>query len=209
MKGKAVQGIILFVMIVCMLAVYPGKIVKRDITMRSGDLYYELTPELQPGMSSDQYFVAKQSYVKDIDFAVDTQNAKVKEGTLRFELFDAEENLLYNEEVPYSDVINRTYYSINVEMKLKRNQIYHYRITNIDVTENIPSVVYSTEESMYSEPNCGLYYEGVQQAGEALTRYVWRGALKWNHLLGIWGFIAAVGFFLCEIVASRKMKEEK
>lgn len=198
------QKLILTVMAACILPFFG--IVREDTEQRSGDASHILTEALAPGASFSQSFRASYQTLKALDFVVDYDDGSPQNGTLLFELLDAEDHVLHRQEIPYSQIGGYVYHRIELDMRLKRHRLYTYRITNLDITENMPRAVCTTDPSMHALPNRLLTFDGTEMEAKALTRYLWDTPLRLHYVLAFSAFIGLAGFTLVEAVGPRDEK---
>jgi hypothetical protein len=205
-KHNLRESIIVIAMIVCIVPFTPLGSFRDDVTQRSKDVGHAFTDELEPGMSVTQYFVAKYSDLESIEFVV-YYDGDVKDGNLLFELLDSDDNLLFVKEISYCYVENYTYDGVETDLKLKRFHTYKYRITNMDIVENVPKVVYETDRRKDAAPNRSMEFDGKVTEGNLLTRYVWNAPIAWYHVLSVAACIGVVGFTLMKLTKTEKKEK--
>ncbi len=187
------KRMILLAVLAGMMCVWPLCLYRRDTEERSGDEGHMVTEGLEPGQCLSQTFQATESYIRGIDFALEYVDGLPREGTIRFELLDESGKLLHGEEMSYEWLPSHTYYGVPLEMRLKKNAVYEYRVVNVDVTENLPGVIYTHDAGMDAAPDRELAVGGVPVEGAALTKYTWKAPMDPLNTLELWGFMAAVG----------------
>lgn len=210
MKTKIIKGALLFFIAVCMLLVWPVSIVRREVSDRSGD-GYGVTEKLGQGMSFSQHFLPKESRLKSIDFVFTFEEELPREGEFLFEVLNEEGEAIYTGRIPYGVFINYNFYRVPVDLKLNKNKIYTYRVSNTNVTENPPRVVYTEEPSMHVEEARGMLFQDLPVEGEAMTQFVWKAPLDFVSVLASWSFLAIGGFAALELAdhfAKKKTKAE-
>lgn len=203
------QKIILAVCLLCLLPFWPLGLVREDVEQRSKDASHQIADPLAPGDSLTQSFRASHGTLKALDFVLECDDGQPKNGTLLFQLTDAGNHVLYSEELPYSQIGGYRYHRVDLNLSLKWQRLYTYRITNLDITENMPRPVYTSDPSMHAAPNRRMTLKGEEIQGAALTRYTWNAPLRLHYVLAIAGFIGTVGFTLTEAAGpGRKQGKE-
>lgn len=214
--GKTwIQKMVIAGMIVLIAIMWPLCIVREDWSSRSGDSGHALTEELQPGMAFTQKFYAEKSYLTAIDYALEFDHTLPLEGKFLFELLDETGHVLFSTEHPFNLTPDYSYCSIEIGKWLKKGRVYEYRLTNVDVVQNLPKVIYTEDEAMHAEINCGMTFGGDAVVGEALSRYHWKVPLDWKKIVSYGSFMAIFAFVIYELeevrIARKKMNlsEEK
>lgn len=200
------QKIIIFVMLFAMISIWPLCLVRRETENRSGDQYHLISEEMTPGTVVTQSFRARERYLETVDFVLTFDEDAERKGSLLFELLSEDGEVLQSVPLNYEIISNGAYFRICTERKVKKNGVYQYRLTNVDITENLPRVMYTGEEAMYAVNNCGFTWNQQKIDGEALSRYHWKAPLDPCMILACWGILGIVGFTFFEIMGNIKKK---
>lgn len=199
-----VQKGILFLMVMCIIPFWPLGLVREEVQQLSGSESHAWTGAIEPGMTVTQAFQASHGRLLSLEIVLDYDVSQVLEGNLLFEILDAEDNILYQQKIPYDQIDNYAYYPIEMNLKLKRYHIYKYCVTNLDITENMPKAVYTVDEKMHAAPNRQMTFNGETVEGKAMTRYKWNATLRFHNLLAVAACIGVTGFTLIEIAERKK-----
>lgn len=194
--------------IACILwvgVIHPFREVEYAYTGNEG---HEITRPLEVNESITQYFRATDNNLIQLEFAVDFDERYPKEGQLYFELLDAEGNAVYAEVLDYGQMPDYKYNGPIVNVRLKKGKEYVYRLTNLNVTENMPCAIYTTDEEMCSLKKGKIEFAGEVMEGELITKITANVPLDANHTLAICGCIGMVGFAVYEVL-SRIEKGQK
>lgn len=194
------------IMIFCLLPFWPLGLVREVEEERSGDSGHGVTEEMIPGTGMIQTFRAEHSQLKKLDFVLNYDESQGREGTILFELLDEKDGIVYQEEIPYSQIDQYTYHTVSLDIELKKHHIYKYCLTNLDITENIPRVVYTVEEQMHAAPNREMTFAGETVDGQSLTRYTWNRPLRYYNVMAVAGLIGCAGFTLTELAGQKGKK---
>ncbi len=210
LKGiSTLQKVILVLMLMAMAGIWPLCLVRQNAENRSGDFNHSFTEEMQQGMVITQNFRAEESYLKTIDYVLEFDAERPLKGEFRFELLGQDGKVLYSENVPYNLTPKYTYCGVEVKQWLHKGEIYQFRLTNVNVPENFPKLVYSNTEEMHAQNNCGLEMNGQVISGEALTRYTWKVPFDLERILAVWAVTGVVAWSFYEFTKKKEQSSEK
>lgn len=209
MMIKRVKGTILFCTVLCMLLVWPGCLVRRETSDRSGEKGHKYTEELRQGMEFSQRFQPRESCLSAIDFAFAYDETLPREGEFCFEVLNPQQKPIYTGRIPYGVISNHTYYRVPVDLRLDKKKEYTYRVSNTNVTVNPPRVVYTADSGMHAPENKELLFQGKKVHGQALAQFVWRAPLDLFSVLAAWSFLALCGFTVAEAAECFMEKMQK
>lgn len=204
-----IQKVVVVLLIIGMTVIWPFCLVRETVGNRAGDDEQAHTEELQVGMYVEQNFRAEHRFLETIDYVLGFDPESPLEGEFLFELFDEQGSLLYSTNYPYNLTPDYRYCDIEVGQRLHKDGIYRYRLTNLSVTQNVPFVVYSVDESMYTVNNCGMTFNGESIQGESMTRYTWSVPYPWRRIILYWGTMGIVVSCIYELEEVRKAKKQK
>lgn len=206
---KIIKRLYILLIVACMLWVWPIHPFKEVGSVRSGDEGHAFTEPLAVGEALTQSFRATDNNLIQLEFVMDYDAAKSRQGTLYFELLDAKGKVLFAQHLDYGQMPAYKYSGPVINVRLKKGKQYSYRITNLDITENMPRGVYTTQSAAYGLKKGVLYVGGQEVDGELLTRITANKPLPIYDTLAIWGAIGLVGFGGYEVLkAMTKRKEE-
>lgn len=209
-KSNLVQRLILLVAIVGMLLVWPGCIVRSEVTQTIEHEIYRTTEGMQENTLMTQEFVARESVLSALELVIDYNPELPLEGIFKIEIIDEADAVIYEGLFPYFLVEDYTFYRIQTfDLRLKKGRVYRYRLTNQDITENLPGIVYTLREAENGEDYGQLCLGGAVIEGEAFVRYVWKRPFDVLSILGVWSCLALGGFFLWEFAEKRKRKKNR
>ncbi len=193
------KWLILGVMLIGMASVWPLGLVRRPAEERSGDVGHLESEAIGPGECLSQTFLATESYLESLGFVLRYEEGLPREGSILFELLDAEGNPLFRQQVGYGWIPNYSYFDIYVKKRLRAGALYEFRVGNVDVTENLPRAVYTDDDRMNASPSVEMAVNGERVQGAALGRYTWMEPMDWQNVLELWAFLGMAGFFLTEV----------
>ena len=206
-KSNLIQRLILLLVIVGMLLIWPVCIVRNEVTQTIEHEIYKTTEGMKTDTLLTQEFIAKESVLSAFDLVIDYNPELSTEGIFKIEIIDSEESVVYEGLFPYFLVEDYTFYRIlTYDLHLKKGDIYRYRLTNQDITENLPGIVYTVREQETGEGYRQLCLGDAVIEGESFVRYVWKEPLDIVSVLGVWSCLALGGFFLWELAGQCKMK---
>lgn len=197
---KIAKRLLVLLIVASMLWVWPVHPFREVESVHSGDVGHKLSKPLQVNESAIQYFKAPDNNLIQLEFVVDFDERYPREGQLYFELLDSEGQAVFTETLDYAQIPDYKYYGPVINVRLKRGRQYAYRITNLNVTENQPSVVYLEKEKLFCLKKGSLEVAGEAVWGEFLTRITTNKPLDAANTLAIWGCIGMVGFGLYEVL---------
>ena len=212
MKSTKLQKLIILIMIAAMIVIWPLCLFRKEVANRSGDSGHALTEEMQVGMTVIQRFRAEEMFLKSVEYVLDFDATLPLEGEFLFELLDEEGKVLHSQTKPFNLTPDYAYCDIQINKYVLKNKIYQFRLTNLNIKENVPRLVCSIEEDMHAENNCGMKWNGQDFDGEALTMYTWTAPLDFQKVLVLYGMIGITGCVLYEfagILSERKNAKEK
>ena len=207
---KILKKLLVLLVIACMLWVGPVHPFRRVDYAHTGNEEHEITRPLEVNESITQYFRATDNNLIQLEFAVDFDERYPKEGQLYFELLDFGGNVIYEEVLDYGQMPDYKYNGPIINVRLQKGREYAYRLTNLNVTENMPCGVYTTDSTMCSLRKGRIVFDGKTMDGELLTKITSNKPLAANNVLAIWGCIGMVGFLVYEVLARmEKMQADK
>ena len=116
---------------------------------------------------------------------------------------------MYEGLFPYFLVEDYTFYRINIDdMRLKKGATYKWRLTNQDITANLPGIVYTSKEQEDGEEYQRLVLNGEEIEGESFVRYVWKESLDLLSILGVWSCIGIGAGLIWECLEQVKNREK-
>lgn len=207
MKRSSVKRLVLLSAVVCMLLVWPFCLVRRDALQTIEHELYHTTEGMKTGSTMTQSFTAVCRVFCGLELVMDFNSELPQEGIFKIELLDGEDEVLYEGLFPYFLVEDYTFYRISLDdIKLKKGAGYKLRLTNQDVTENLPGIVYTTAEGVGEYEQ--LVFDGEELAGEAFVRYLWKEPLDWLSILGIWSGIGIAAALVWEGIEQFQNKKK-
>lgn len=198
---KIIKRSLIALIIACMLWVWPIHPFREVVSVNSGNEGHEISKPLLVNESAVQYFKAPDNNLIQLEFVVDFDERYPKEGQLYFELLDSKGEAVFAETLDYGAMPDYKYNGPVVNVRLKKGKQYAYRITNLNVTENMPCVVYLVKEPLYCLKKGALEIAGEAVSGEFLTRITTNKPLNAANTMAIWGCIGMVGFMGYEMLA--------
>ena len=142
-----------------------------------------MTEEMQVGMNFTQTFRAKKSILGSFDYVLTFDPTLPLEGKFLVEILDEEGRDVYSREYPFNLTPDYSYCTLEVNQRLKKGAVYQLRVTNLDVTQNLPRVVYTRDADMFADNNSEMTFHGTKIAGQALTRYTWKVPMNWLKII--------------------------
>lgn len=201
---KKVKRLLVLLIAACMLWVWPVHPFKEVGTERSGDDGHVISKPIEVNESIAQSFKATDNNLIQLEFVIDYDERYPKEGQLRFELLDSKGEAVFVETLDYGQMPDYKYNGPIINVRLKKGRQYTYRLTNLNVTENMPCGVYTTHSASYSLKKGTLEIAGETLEGELLTRITANKPLTTGNTLAIWGCVAMVGFGVYELLERRE-----
>ena len=195
---------LLLLLVLGMLCVWPLCLIWQEEYTSPGEEDYVLSEELAQGMSFTQSFRAESDYLISLEFAMDFDAERPRDGMFGFEFLDEAGNVIYDGMIPYNQLADYTFFPIEVERKVRKGEVYQYRITNWDVVENLPRVIYTEQEALHNPNNCGFFMDDAQISGEGLSRYLWKKPHEPMTVLNIWACMGVVVFIFYEVVGRKQ-----
>ena len=198
-KNNKLKSFIFALMLICVLPFWPLGVFRDSIEHRTGNSGHALTAPLKQGERVVQSFKAVRTRLTSIDFVIDFEE-DLRSGSVLFEVLDPDNDVIFETVIPYSQIPGYSYCRVDVNLKLKKYRTYSYRITNIDIADNLPVIVYETDEKEDALPNNGMDFGGTAIEGNSLTRYIWDVPIRFYHILAIYACIGTVGFTVIEFL---------
>lgn len=205
-KSSIWQKLVLLLMVAGMLLVWPVCIVRTEYTRTVEHEIYETTDKMATGAVLTQNFYAEESVLWAIDLVIDYDETLPTEGIFRIEIVDENGELQYEGLFPYYLVEDYTFYRILTELHLKKGDTYQYRLTNLDIAENLPRIAYTCKEQEDGRAYQTLMLDNTVIEGESFARYVWKAPYSPLNVLAVWSCLGLGGFFLWELLEQCKKK---
>lgn len=194
---------ILLVLAAAISVMWPLCLVRDEVDNRTGDMGHCMTEEMQVGMNFTQTFRAKKNLLGSIDYVFTFDPTLPLEGKFLVEILDEEGRDVYSREYPFNLTPDYSFCSLEVNQRLKKGAVYQLRVTNLDVTQNLPRVVYTEDPGMFADNNGEMTFNGEEIAGQALTRYTWKIPMDWRKILCYSGFMGLFAFVAFEVEEMR------
>ena len=197
--------LVLFVaaVVLGMCIVHPFKEVD---SVHTGNDAHQIMRPIGVNESITQHFRATDNNLIQLEFVVDFDERYPKEGQLHFELIDAKGNILFEEMLDYGTMPDYKYNGPIINVRLKKGREYAYRITNVNITENMPCGVYTVDPDMCRLKKGKIEFAGETIEGELLTQITANKPLKTDNTMAICGSVGMVGFLLYEILTGIEKK---
>lgn len=182
---------------------------KEVSTVSTGNEEHQITGPIGIGENIVQHFRAADDNLIELKFAVDFDERYPKEGKLLFELMDAKGNVLSVEEMDYAQMPDYKYIGAIINLPLDKGKMYAYRLTNVNITENLPCGIYTTDSEMCSLKKGKVEFAGETFEGELITQITSNKPLEADETMMICGCIGMVGFLLYEVLVCLEKRKEK
>lgn len=205
---KWVERAILLTAVLSMLFVWPYGGIRHEVKDSSLSQDYGYTEPLQVGAYVTQCFRAEYDFLNTLEIAVSYNQENDRSGLLGLEIWKDHQKL-YEGVIPYEAMDSATFFPAVIETRLKKGEVYEYRIINESIEENQPSVVYTTTQEAHVKENVQLLADGTEIDGQALNRYTWDAKLDAINVLEIDSFIAMCAAALIAVLEQWKEKKGK
>lgn len=197
---KKLKALLVLVIVACMLWVGPVHPIREVGYDHTGNDGHEITRPLEVNESITQYFRATDNNIIQLEFAVDFDERYVKEGQLKLELMDSLGNIVFAETLDYGAMPDYKYSGPLINIRLKKGREYSYRLTNLNITENKPCIVYTSDEEACSLKKGRMEFDGTVIEGEILTKITSNKPLTTENRLALCGCIGLIGFSIYELL---------
>ncbi len=203
---RALKTLVIVMTFAAMLFVWPIHPFREVGTVRSGDEEHARTNPIGLGESVSQRFTAADNNIIQIEFVLSYDDMHSRSGELLFELLDRDGGAVYTETLDYAGVPDYSYSGPVVNVRVKKRAPYTIRLTNLNVSENPPCAVYTTDVSGYCLKKGALEIAGEPVEGEWLTRITANQPITAENTLAVWGCIGIVGFSIYEVIVRREKR---
>lgn len=209
-KSNLWQKLILFLMVLGMLAVWPVCILRTEEKQTMEHDVYEVTGEMPQGSVFTQYFRAEESVLNAFELVIDYDPALPAEGIFQIAILNEKNEVIYDGLFPYYLVKDYTFFRLETyNLRLKKGDIYHYRLTNQDITENLPHIAYTRKSRPDGEGYQRMLLNDTEIEGEAFVRFEWKRPYDFLSILMMWSCLGLGGFFLWEILEQWKNRTNR
>lgn len=158
---------------------------------------YLHTEPLHKGDSVEQTFRSTYKGLSAIECAVSYDEKMTEQGTVLFEVFDEQRELIVSQELQLADCPNESFLKISIPKQKEIGKAFTIKITNTS-TEDIEFSALYTESPYRLLDNLDQYhFNDVEQHGQLISRYTYLTgynlypAITWV----IWIMLAWVIFF--------------
>lgn len=206
---KLLKRLLIALVLVGVLGVWILQPFKEVSSVNTGNEGHQITAPIGINESIVQHFKAVDNNLIELKFAVDFDERYPKEGELLFELIDANGNVLSVEKMDYAQVPDYKYIGAIINLPLDKGEMYAYRITNVDITENLPCAIYTTDPEMCRLKKGEVEFAGGSFAGELLTQITSNKPLETDETMMICGCIGMVGFLLYEVLVCLEKRKSR
>ncbi len=203
---RALKILVIVMTFAAMLFVWPIHPFREVGNVRSGDEGHARTNPIGEGESISQRFAAADNNIIQIEFVLSCDDMQPRSGELLFELLDRDGEAVYAETLDYAGVPDYSYGGPVVNVRVRKGRPYTVRLTNLNVSENQPCAVYTTDVSGYCLKKGALEVAGEPVEGEWLTRITTNRPITAENTLAIWGCIGMVGFDIYEVLVRREKR---
>lgn len=201
MKKKAGILIVAFIMLLCMLCVWPFALVRKDTKCETGSTAYLTTNGEQTANSQvEQTFIAQESVLKQIAFAVHFESESCD---VTFRLEDKAGKILKEQQIQLSVEDSDRYYYVDTNARLKKGQEYSWRVEIQNAERVMSGLLYTSNGEITAPGNDTLYVDGEYYDGQAVTSYTYGAPLNAINVLCLWAFIWMIGFSVLGIIDNR------
>lgn len=201
-KSKRIVGAIVMILTVAaMLCVWPICLARRstEVATMVGAQYCKTEETLRQGGTLEQTFVAQESVLYGISFAVGFDVPLPEEGKLLFSLEEAESGeILTSCEISFEELEDCCYYYVKVGRYIKKGAEYKYILTVPDVRTGIIRGLYTIEPGQEPAGSQLFVCNGKNIAGQAVTAYDYGFPLNIKNIVCIWAFILVIGLTLLQ-----------
>ena len=202
MKKKAGILTVAFIMLLCMLCVWPFALVRKDTKCETGSTAYLTTNGEQTANSQmEQTFIAQESVLKQIAFAVHFESESCD---VTFRLEDKAGKILKEQQIQLSVEDSDRYYYVDTNARLKKGQEYSWRVEIQNAEQVRGGLLYTANGEITAPGNEALYVDGKYYDGQAVTSYTYGAPLNIINVLCLWAFICMTGFSTLGILNKRK-----
>lgn len=130
MRKRIATGILTVILAVFMWSAFPGYVFHTWFWSDTASNHSVVTEVLADSVLTTQYFAPILPFIRSIQFAVEFEE-EVDEGeTVLFSLCDEDENVIFSQEIPISDMESNTYYDVEINQRLKTGRNYYWSLTS-------------------------------------------------------------------------------
>lgn len=190
---KAVDAVWLLVMIMAMLAVWPGNRIRYTKEVRGHAEEFQYSLALTEGNTIQQEFVPTQDDIQNVVVYFSNLPTENFVGVMHLNLLDAEGNLLAHDYIAAADM-TEGYHAFRVNSKVKAGENYSFYIYSEAMPLTAPKLVYRTLSVSGPEENGtflmnGIVFDNCTAAGG----YDYGMPLRLSHILAYDTFILFIG----------------
>lgn len=157
-----------------MLAVYPGYLARDKYLSRTNSVQYLTTDELGEATVVEQFFQPLHTYLNSIQFAIEFNEQAVGDACLSFQLWGEEQKMLASCEIPLKEISSQCYFNIEINKMLRQDKVYYWRLVIPEGTNLGCRLMYTETRELQAPENRGFLVNGEvygEEGAQTISQY--------------------------------------
>ena len=172
MAGKANRKIdwiragITVILLLFMLAVYPGYLARDEYLSSTNSVQYMTTDELGEAAVVEQFFQPLHTYLNSIQLAIEFDEQAAGDACLSFLLWEEDQKVLASCEIPLKEISSQCYFDVEINKMLRQDKVYHWSLVLPEGTDLGCSLMYTEIIELQAPENQGFLVNGEAYGAE-------------------------------------------
>lgn len=203
---RIVRIILTVLLVVAMLAVWPGYATYELYVSKTNSYHCTETEPLAGGEKVSQYFVPQMSILHSIEIAVQYDEEKTRDETIRFQVCSESGECIFEADFPLSQIPNGGYYGIEIGKHVKVGETYYWSVI-APQNEACQMTVMYTETLVYQAAENAYVTKGEERYGteavQTVSQYIYRVHPDKAVIVGNYWTVFAIIWLVCLELANR------
>lgn len=207
---KYLTYIFLILTILSMLCIWPFCLIRREVSYTSGDSEeYAYTDRLVPGDTATQFFIAQESFLKEISFAPDLGQYQSEDTTVTFRFYNPEAELITEKTYTMQELQENSFCTVPIEQRIHKGKEYSYTLSVGGTQKDDITLPYTPSEINYAPGNTRFLLNSLVLPGQSYTSYKYTQPLNYKNIICTWAFILTLGLSIIYLIHACGQKEQE
>ncbi len=199
-KKQILLAVLVLLELFCMLAVWPGGVLRRERECHSGTVgEYTYTDRVEPGQVYRQGFVAQESVLKKHAFSLDVEGEISDDWMMLYEFLDESGRVLLQRTITAEELRMTGYREVDLDLRLKKGREYAYALS-LQSGEGKVRITCTPLPEDYAEGLTELSVDGKVLEGQSYDSFLYMEKLNIKNVIFTWIFLWIMGVGLWSLL---------